>query len=368
MESWIKGMDISSLIEVEACGGVFSNKGVTGDAMEILKGYGVNMIRLRLWNNPYSDDGTPYGGGTDDLKKVMLLARRAKGLGMEWLLNFHYSDFWTDPGKQAVPKAWRGLDESGLENAVYSFTRQTLETLRDEGLSPAIVAVGNEVSNGLLWPFGKTPRFDNITRFINAGIRAVRETVPEARVMLHLDNGGCNSLYRKWFDSYFAAGGMDFEMIGLSYYPFWQGPLEGLCDNLNDIAVRYGKDLIVTETSTVFTFEDYQKFEKLSADERRGMAAKASMADKISYAKTPEGQAQFIQDLMDTIRQVPEGRGKGFFWWEPAWIPVPGCGWANPPGWEYVNENGPSGNEWANQALFDYEGRSLPALETIRRF
>lgn len=368
MQPWIKGIDISSLIEVEACGGTFSDQGVPGDALTILKSYGANMVRLRLWNDPYAADGTPYGGGTSDFRKVISLAQRTQAEGMEWLLNFHYSDFWTDPGKQVIPKAWRGLDEAGLADAVYGFTRQTLQTLREQQLTPAIVAVGNEISNGLLWPFGKTPSFNNIVRFLNAGIRAVRETVPEAAIMLHLDDGGNNQLYRQWFDSYFAAGGADFEIIGLSYYPFWQGALSKLSANMNDIAARYHKDLIVVETSTAFTFDDYQVYEQLASAERRGMAAKVSMAEKLEYPATPQGQADYIQALMQVIRDVPDGRGKGFFWWEPAMIPVPGCGWANQAGWEYVNEKGPSGNEWANQALFDYEGRSLPALERIRMF
>lgn len=368
METWIKGMDISSLPEVEMCGGTFSDQGVPGDALAILKSYGANMVRLRLWNNPYTVDGLPYGGGTNDLKKVILLARRAQALGLEWLLNLHYSDFWTDPGKQMIPKAWRGLDEAEIEEAVYRFTHRTLEVLREQGLTPAIVAVGNEISNGLLWPFGFVPHFDSITRLLNAGIRAVREVAPQAAVMLHLDDGSNNRLYRTWFDTYFASGGADFEIIGLSYYPFWQEPLEKLRANMNDIAARYHKDLIVVETSTAFTFDDYQQYERLASTERRGMAAKASMAEKLEYPATPQGQADYLQAIMQLIHDVPDGRGKGFFWWEPAMIPVPGCGWANRAGWEYINEKGPSGNEWANQALFNYEGRSLPALQRLRMF
>ncbi len=368
MDAWIKGMDLSTLLEVEECGGQFSDRGVPGGAMEILKGYGMNMVRLRLWNHPYSETGEPYGAGTNDLPRTMTLARRAKGLGLGWLLDFHYSDFWADPGKQTVPKAWRGVDEAGLAVAVYTYTRDVLRTLDEAELLPDMVAVGNELTNGLLWPHGRTPNFGAIVRFLNGAIRAVRETAGDLPVMIHLDNGGNNALYRGWFDSYFAQGGADFDYIGLSYYPFWHGTLSDLAANMNDIALRYRKNLILTEVSTAFTMEEYQAYEQLPDGQRKGMATKPALVEGVPYPMTPEGQAAFLQDVMELICRVPEGRGKGFFYWEPAWLPVPGSGWATDAALAYTGEQGPGGNEWANQALFDYEGRALPALETIRNF
>ncbi len=368
MDAWIKGMDLSTLLEVEECGGTFSDHGVPGGAMEILQGYGMNMVRLRLWNDPYSETGEPYGAGTNDLPRTMTLARRAKALGLGWLLDFHYSDFWADPGKQTIPKAWRGLDEAGLADAVYTYTRDVLRTLDEAGLMPDMVAVGNELPNGLLWPYGKPPNFGAIVRVLNSGSRAGREADKTIPVMLHLDNGGNNAMYRAWFDSYFAHGGADFEYIGLSYYPFWHGTLQDLEANMNDISVRYRKNLILTEVSTAFTMEEYQAYECLPNAMRKGMATTPALVEPVPYPMTPEGQSAFLEDIMELIRAVPEGRGKGFFYWEPAWLPVPGSGWANDAALAYTGERGPGGNEWANQALFDYEGRALPALETIRNF
>ena len=368
MGAFIKGMDISTLIEVESCGGKFYDHGTPGDAIEILKGYGMNLARLRLWNDPYGPDGQPYGAGTNDLAKTIQMARRLKNAGIGWMLDFHYSDFWADPGKQTIPKAWRGMSPRELEAAVYHYTKGGLIRLREERLLPAIVAVGNELSNGLLWPYGKTPNYENIVLFLNAGIRAVREASPEAKIMLHLDNGGNNGLYRTWFDSYFARGGMDFDYIGLSYYPFWHGSVDDLKRNMQDIALRYGKELIIAEVSTGFTLEDYASYEKLEPSMRKGMAAKRELAQKVPYPMTPEGQSAFMQDIMEALRSVPDGKGKGFVYWEPAWIPVPGCGWANDEALAYTGEQGPGGNEWANQALFDYDGNALPALKTIRDF
>ncbi len=401
MGNFIKGMDLSTLLEVERCGGKFCDHGVRGDAMDILKNYGMNMVRLRLWNDPFDEAGSSYGAGGSDIGTTLALAKRAKEKGIGWLLDFHYSDFWADPGKQTLPKAWRGLNAGQLETAVYDYTKEVLARCKKEDILPQMVAVGNELSNGLLWPYGRTPDFANIARFVNAGIRAVREAEAEMRedctadaqegmhedcpaeaqaatrtvpgregisVMIHLDNGGNNELYRSWFDSYFANGGEDFDCIGLSYYPFWHGTPAMLKANMDDLAVRCKKDLIVAEVSMGYTMEDYQSYEKLAPHERKGMATRRELADAIDYPMSPQGQSDFMRDVLQIIRGVPDGRGRGFFYWEPAWIPVPGSGWATEAACAYIGESGPGGNEWANQALFDYDGNTLPALKVIRDF
>lgn len=364
MKHWMIGADVSSLLEVERCGGKFFNHGRQGDALAILREYGVNTIRLRLWNDPSSPAGEPYGAGNCDLDCVIALARRAKAAGMNWLLDLHYSDFWADPGKQTVPKAWQGLNRNELPKAIRVYTGQILLTLANENVAPQMVSVGNELSNGLLWPVGKTPNYMEIARLVSAGVEAVREFDPNLPVMLHLDNGGNNSLYREWFDEYFAHGGADFDVIGLSYYPFWHGTLADLGANLRDIGPRYGKEMVVAETSMGFTMEDYQRYEELPDSLRKGMATKPSLVEKINYPMTPEGQRRFLRDLIALLRQTPGCAG--YCWWEPCWLPVPGSQWATPAGLVYVNEAGPGGNEWANQALFDYDGNALPALEELR--
>lgn len=361
---FIKGFDLSSLAEVERCGGRFFDKGQPGDDFTILKHYGGNFVRLRLWNDPYDETGQDYGAGVCDLPTVLYLARRAKNAGMRWLLDLHFSDFWADPGKQTVPKAWRDLDEDGLAEAVYQYTRDVLTACRTAGTPPDMVQVGNELSNGLLWPSGKVPNWDTIHRYVSAGVKAVRELDAHCPVMIHLDNGGNHQLYRNWFDHYFALGG-DCDVIGLSYYPFWHGTLEELAANMNDIAPRYGKDLVIAEVSMGFTMESYAPFEQLDSHNRKGAATRTDLAAKVPFPMTPQGQADFTKAMLEVLRCVPEGKGRGFFWWEPAWLPVPGSGWAKNSGWEYVHEKGPGGNEWANQALFDFRGNALPALRII---
>lgn len=365
MESFIKGMDVSSLKELEELGAKYYKDGQEKDLLELLREYGVNSIRLRLWNDPYSESKVPYGAGTNDLKTTVELAKRVLAKHMGVLLDLHYSDFWADPGKQRIPKEWRNLDAVGLEQAVYDFTRQTLLTLKEKEAFPTMIQVGNELSNGLLWPYGKVPEYDNIARFINAGIRAVRSVDQNLPVMLHLDNGGNNALYREWFDEYMKRG-EDFQVIGLSYYPFWHGSLQDLENNMRDISVRYGKELIVAEVSMGHTLADYKSYEKLTDSERKGMATKPELAAKIEYPMTVQGQCDFMQDFLMRISRV---RGvRGFYYWEPGWLPVPGSSWANKESLAYIEEKGPGGNEWANQALFDYNGNALKALETIRDF
>lgn len=364
---FVKGMDLSTLLELERCGAKYYDNGEERDLLAIMKSYDVDTIRIRLWNDPWSETGESYGAGENDLKTSLEIAKRVTAAGFGVLLNFHYSDFWADPGKQIKPKAWADYGVKELEQAVYDYTLESMQTFLDAGVNITMVQVGNELSNGLLWPEGKVPNYDNIAMFVNAGIRAVREADAAIPVMIHLDNGGNNALYREWFDN-FTKRGEDFEIIGLSYYPFWHGSLQMLNDNMNDIAERYGKDLVIAEVSMGYTMEDYKNYEKLSDEERKGYATRPALVEKIEYPMTKQGQYDFMEDFLNRISHIKGGKGKGFFYWEPAWIPVPGSGWATPASLKYMNDPGPCGNEWANQALFDYDGNALPTLSLIRDF
>ena len=364
---FVKGMDLSTLLELERCGAKYYDNGEERDLLAIMKSYDVDTIRIRLWNDPWSETGESYGAGENDLKTSLEIAKRVTAAGFGVLLNFHYSDFWADPGKQIKPKAWADYGVKELEQAVYDYTLESMRTFLDAGANITMVQVGNELSNGLLWPEGKVPNYDNIATFVNAGIRAVRKADAAIPVMIHLDNGGNNALYREWFDN-FTKRGEDFEIIGLSYYPFWHGSLQMLNDNMNDIAERYGKDLVIAEVSMGYTMEDYKNYEKLSDEERKGYATRPALVEKIEYPMTKQGQYDFMEDFLNRISHIKGGKGKGFFYWEPAWIPVPGSGWATPASLKYMNDPGPCGNEWANQALFDYDGNALPTLSLIRDF
>lgn len=362
---FIKGMDLSTLAELEKLGAKYYDNNEETDILEIMKRYDVDTVRLRLWNDPYSEKGEPYGAGTNDLNTTLAIAKKVTDAGMGVLLNYHYSDFWADPGKQIKPKAWKDYGVKELEKAVYEYTRDTMQIFKEKGVNLTMVQVGNELTNGLLWPEGQKPEYDNIALFINAGIRGVRAVDGDVPIMIHLDNGGNNELYRTWFDE-FMKRGEDFQYIGLSYYPFWHGTLDMLEYNMNDIAERYDKDLIIAEVSMGYTMEDYALYEGLKPEERKGYATKPSLVEKLEYPMTKEGQADFMKDILTRLQNVKGGHGCGFFYWEPAWIPVPGSGWATPASLKYMNDPGPCGNEWANQALFDYDGNVNPAFEVIR--
>ena len=364
----VRGMDISSMDEVVRCGGKFYDRGKEKNLLEILRSYGVNYIRLRLWHNPYGETGKPYGAGGNDLTATVRMAEKIKAAGMKFLLDLHYSDFWADPGKQIKPKAWKDCGEEELEAAVYGYTESVLGHLKENGCLPDMVQVGNEITNGMLWPEGRSTDFPILTKLVNSGIRAVRKADPAIPVMLHLDQGSRQDIYREWFDRYEECGGEAFEIIGLSYYPVWNGKIAGLIDNMNALADRYGKEMIVAEVSQPFTMEDYAGYEKLAPEKRKGYAARPENAAGLEYPATAEGQRAFLERFLAELEAVKGGLAKGYFYWEPAWLPVPGSGWATDESLAYMGDPGPCGNEWANQGLFDYEGNALPALEAVSKF
>ena len=348
---FVRGVDVSMLYEIERLGGKFYDGGIEKDCLQILKDHGVNWIRLRVWNDPKDEAGNPLGGGNCDHINMTEIAKRAKSLGLKVLLDFHYSDWWADPGKQNKPKEWKHLRGDLLERAVYSYTKMVLNHMKRNGALPDMVQVGNELNNGFLWPDGMISGpgaggFDNFVKLLKAAIKAVREVDPSIRVVVHLADGGNNSLYR-WFFDEITRRGVDFDVIGVSYYPYWHGTLEDLKKNLYDISQRYQKDVLIVETAYAWTLDD--------ADGHPNIFGGKDMELQGGYKATVQGQASFIRDLMEIVKGVPNGRGLGIFYWEGAWIPVKGAGW-----------KAGEGNPWENQALFDFKGNALPSLDVFK--
>jgi beta-galactosidase len=242
------GADISFLPQLEDRGVKFSDKGVQKDAIHILKDHGFNYIRLRIFNDPAADSGYSPGKGFCDLAHTLAMAKRVKAAGMKLLLDFHYSDYWADPGKQYKPFAWRNQDFNSLQQSVYAFTKQVLEQLKAQGTAPDMVQVGNEINHGMLWPDGRISHLDNLAQLLYAGIAAVKAASPGSAVMLHIALGGQNDESRFFIDN-MQQRGVPFDVIGLSYYPKWHGTLPDLKYNADDLANRYGKDIIIVEYS-----------------------------------------------------------------------------------------------------------------------
>src|SRR5690242_20064522 len=242
------GADISFLPELEARGMKFSDNGVEKDAIQILKDHGFNYIRLRIFNEPARDSGYSPGKGFCDLAHTKAMAKRVKDAGMKLLLDFHYSDYWADPGKQYKPAAWRGLSFEALKKEMYDYTKEVISKLKAQGTTPDMVQIGNEINHGIVWPDGNVSQVDQLAQLINAGTAGVKAVDPGITMMLHVALGGQND-ESVWFIDNMLARGVEFDVIGESYYPKWHGTLDDLRNNLTDLATRYSKDIIVVEYS-----------------------------------------------------------------------------------------------------------------------
>lgn len=357
---FIMGMDVSMLKQIEENGGKYYEKRVEKDALEILKEHGINYIRLRLWNDPEG-----LGGGNCDIETVTDLAVRAKNLNMKVFLDFHYSDFWADPDKQNKPAAWESLSFPELVQAVYDFTYNSLQTMADVGALPDMVQVGNELNGGMLWPDGKTwgdgaGGFDQFAELLQSGLDAVdavaADNSTEIKTVVHLADGGNNGLYTWFFDELDARGVTDFDVIGLSYYPYWHGTFEELASNLNDISQRYDKEVAVVETGYAYTLENGDDLENIVTQEQIDLVDEFDGNDDNDYPASIQSQADVIRKVIEIVNNVPNNKGLGIFYWEGDWIPVEGAGWKTG-----------EGNGWENQAMFDFEGNVLPSLDVFNK-
>lgn len=344
--AFIRGADVSSLPKAEALGArFFRADGAREDALRILRDHGVDTLRLRVWVS--SPDG--YHGS----EQILTLARRARVLGFKLLVNFHYSDTWADPAHQTKPAAWTAHSFEELVAAVEEHTSALCRALAAQGTPADYVQIGNETNDGLLWPDGRVtgrPGGDDFTplaRLLQAGIRAAREAHPGTRIALHLGTSTDDALLRWWFDGVRAAG-VDWDITGVSYYAYLHGPPSRLASSLAFLAKRYERPVLVLETAYPFTLEN--------ADAQRNIAG-APERLLPAYPATPEGQRAFLREVFAVARAVPDGRGAGVVYWEPAWLATPGNGWDN--------RDPRSGNGWENMALFDFGGRALPALEAF---
>ncbi|MBB4660401.1 glycoside hydrolase family 53 protein [Parvularcula dongshanensis] len=322
------GADLSYVNEMDDCGAVYRDNGRAEDPYEIFAKHGTNLVRLRLWNDP---DWTEYSTLTDIKRSI----RRAKDSGMAVLLDFHYSDDWADPGDQKVPAAWADLSEDALAEAVYNYTLGTLTELAGEGLYPDMVQVGNETNTEILLP-GNVPEDQPIdwarnAKLLNAGILGVRaagEQVGETpKIMLHVAQP---ENVEPWFDDGLAAGLLDFDVIGMSYYPKWSTrDLDGLEQTIRRLRHKFGKEVVVVETAYPFTLD--------GEDAAPNLLGQDSLIE--GYPATLDGQRRYLTDLTQTVLSAD---GQGVVYWEPAWVST-GCStrWGK-------------GSHWENNTFFSY--------------
>lgn len=338
--NFINGVDISFSQQIEDLGGKYKEDGVEKDILEILLNHDINYIRLRIWNDPVD--------GYNNLEKILEYAARIKAKGMKFLLDFHYSDWWADPGQQNKPAAWANLSFQELKDSVYAYSNYVVTALKNQNTLPDMVQVGNEITGGMLWPEGKIygvvqgGAWTNFSELVKEGIRGVNDAADNdsVRIMIHIDRGGNNNDSRYFYD-HIIAQGVEFDVIGLSYYPWWHGTFDNLKNNMTNLALRYHKDIVVVETAYPMNHTwlndgmgnvDFDPNELLSG-----------------YPASVAGQKDFLIALSKIIRDTPNGRGIGLFYWEPAYISVP-----------------PIGSSWEYFTLFDpVTGEALSSLDAF---
>ena len=309
VDSFAKGADVSWVTQMEAANKKFYNSsGTEMECMSLLKGLGMNSIRLRVWVNPTD--------GWCNMQDVLVKALRAKNLGMQIMIDFHYSDTWADPGHQVKPAAWAALNFAGLTTALVTHTKEVLTTLKTNGISPNWVQVGNETGNGMLWEDGKaSSNMANYAALTTAGYDAIKAVFPDAKVIVHLQEGQNNSLFRWLFDG-LKSYGAKWDVIGMSLYPSttdWQTQNQLCLLNMNDMVDRYGKEVMICEVGMSWDSPDIAK--------------------------------SFLTDLIAKTKTVTGGKGLGVFYWEPE---------------SYGN--------WNNYSLgaFDNSGKPTVALDAFK--
>lgn len=372
-DDFIFGMDISSVIAEENSGVKYYNfEGEEEDLFRILADNGINTIRVRVWNHPYDDEGHGFGGGNCDIATAVEIGKRATAAGMGLLVDFHYSDFWADPGKQMAPRAWEGMKPKEKRDAAREYTLDCLTQLKDAGVDVRMVQLGNEINGRLAGE--KT--WMNISWILQGGAQAVREVYPDAQIALHFANPENAESYRTYAEKmhyYEEAGLVDYDVFATSYYPYWHGTLENLSAILTEIANTYGKKVMVMETSYAWTDADSDFSGNTISD--GGTIIK-------DYPFSVQGQANCIRNITDTVVNGTPA-GIGVVYWEGAWITVGtesweenhekwekfGSGWASSYAAVYDPEDAGKyygGSAVDNQTFFDPQGKALESLKVFR--
>ena len=369
-DDFYRGMDASAVLALENSGVKYYNfDGEEQDVFMTLAQAGVNYIRLRVWNDPYDENGNGYGGGNNDVATAIALGQRATKYGMKVCIDFHYSDFWADPKKQFVPKAWEGMDIEEKSDALYNFTLESLTQLLDAGVDVGMVQIGNEINNGMS---GETD-VANVRKLLTAGSKAVREAAANSGKEILVAVHYTNIDDMKKLDTLLTGlqvKEIDYDIVGLSFYPYWHGTMEDLKNAIIHIRDTYGKKVYVAENAYCYTAEDGD-----------GSANSVEGTDDLAegYSASVQGQANEVRDV---CAAASEAGAEGVFYWEGTWIPVGpadadnsdlwekyGSGWAS----SYASGYDPKdagqyygGCSWDNQAMFDFTGHPLASLNVFK--
>lgn len=339
------GGDISLLPSYEESGAQYRDfDGKPVEPLGFFRQLGWNAIRVRLFVEPkYAPQKHREEGVCQDLDYALQLGKRVKEAGCRLLLDLHYSDYWADPGKQTIPHLWKDTESQCLPDSVYEYTRRVLEKFKSEGATPDIIQVGNEISFGMLWPTGRVDplnddNWDVLCNLIGHGSRACREVCPKAKIVIHTERTGNWDATRLYY-KHLEASRVDYNIIGLSYYPMWHGSIKNLGKTLHRLSDLFpGKEVMIVETAAYY-----------SHDNDRWAKSPDQYAEY--YPISPEGQERFTKELIAELNLHPNVTG--LFWWFP--------------------EENAYGNSllscWVNRGLFDnHTGKALPALKAFSGF
>ncbi len=324
---------MSLLPYFETNGIVYKSNGYAGDALQILKSRGINCIRLRLFTSSAAQaQADPYNY-INNLAYTVPLAVRVKNDGLKFMLDFHYSDTWADPGKQRTPETWKNLGFLRLVQEMRTYNSNCIAAFRGAGAMPDYVQVGNEITGGMLWPTGRlhgtnaAGQWANLGQLMRAAIQGIRDAsgANMPKIVIHIDRGA-DWKKTKWFFDNLNEQGVPYDIIGESYYPFYHGPLSRLCNCLTNAARRYGKPLFVAETDFPWIYA----------------------TNMYGFPATTNGQVQYVEALAQIVKGLPRNLGAGIFWW----------------GTEYQL---PDANEagFGTRSFFDRNGQVLPAAEAF---
>lgn len=356
----ILGIDVSTYFEELAAGNKYYQDGKEIDPLKLFKEQGVTHQRIRVWNDPYDENGVPYGAGTCDVNNFLKLSKLGyEKYGLRTVLDFHYSDFWADPGKQFCPKAWQNMSFEEAKKALYDFSIDVLTKAKKENLPIDFVQVGNEITNGMCYPFGRLGDdlpdrgYKELSELLTVGINAVHEIFPNAKAIIHLE-GSCNQpKYQEYFD-HLEKYHVPYDIIGMSYYAYWHGDIPELFDNIKMCQKRYGKPVMIVEIG-------YPYYLKMDIEESRRLTGYPLA---VPYPHSEEGQVNFLKDIFKRAKEV---NLDGIFYWEPLWIPGPGINWGSEGSIKYTHEKieGSLANEWP-ECLFDRHGNMLPGFKEFK--
>jgi arabinogalactan endo-1,4-beta-galactosidase len=340
------GADLSFTPQELAAGARFTDRGQPGSPVTIMRDNGAGWVRMRLWVSPPP--------GYSDLASDLALARQVRTAGMKIYLDIMYSDFWADPQHQDTPAAWQGQDLSQLSTTVRSYTQQVISAFARQGTPVDMVSIGNEIRNGILWPAGQVDwtantGWDNLATLLRAGVAGAQAGNPPGHkllIMMHFDQGGDNARSQTFFGN-LASRGVPFDVIGLSYYPFFHGTISAMRANVDALAGQFRKPVVIAETQYAWTMANGNE----QAGDSTGDFVWQPSQLSAGYPASPGGQLSFVNDELSILAQVPGGLGMGLFYWAPDWIP--GVGWEPGAG---------AGSPNVNLTLFDFQGRALPSI------